>query len=226
MGDLNFAELIGKLVIYFVVMLLAFSAHEAAHAWVSHKFGDNTAKDLGRMTLNPIPHIDPFGTILLPIITFILSGMGGFPLLLGYPKPTPINSSNWQNYNKANFWVSSAGVLANLFLVFLGLIGAKIMMGYFGLEIKDLFGSIQSPVGLLFGYMMSLNLSLFVLNLLPLPPFDGAEIFKSILPTAVGDFIDSIAPYSFFILLGLMFLGIFKYIMMPFFIVLLLLLQI
>lgn len=226
MGDFNVVELVGKLVIYFVVMLLAFSAHEAAHAWMSHKFGDDTAKDLGRMTLNPIPHIDPFGTLLLPVITFIAGGLGGFPILLGYPKPTPINSRNWQNFNKANFWVSSAGIMANMILVIIGFIGARILLGFYDFQVKDLFGSIQNPVGLLFGYMMSLNLSLFVLNLLPLPPLDGAEIFKSILPTAFGDFLDSIAPYSFFIFMGLVLLGVLQYIMMPFFIVLLILLQI
>lgn len=225
MGDFNAIEMVGKLVIYFVVMLLAFSAHEAAHAWMSHKFGDDTAKMMGRMTLNPIPHIDPFGTILLPIITFIASGMGGFPLLLGYPKPTPINPANWQNHNKANFWVSSAGIMANMTLVIIGLVIAKIMMGVYGYEVKDLFGSIQNPFGLFLGYLMSLNLSLFVFNLLPLPPLDGSEIFKSILPTSFGDFMDSIAPYSFFILMGLLLLGVLQYVMMPFFVVLFILLQ-
>lgn len=225
MGDFNAVELLGKFVIYFVVLLLAFSAHEAAHAWVAHKFGDDTAKDLGRMTLNPLPHIDPFGTLLLPLITFVAGGMGGFPLLLGYPKPTPMNPSNWQNYNKANFWISSAGIIANLTIVAIALIIAKVMMGVYGFGMNDLFGNIQNPFGLLLGYMMSLNLSLFVFNLLPFPPLDGAEIFKSILPSAFGDFMDSIAPYSFFILMGLLLLGVLQYIMMPFFIVLLILLQ-
>lgn len=225
MGELDFAEIVGKLVIFFVVMLLAFSAHEAAHAWMSDKFGDNTAKMLGRMTLNPIPHIDMFGTIILPVVSFLAGGLTGFPILLGYPKPTPISPRNWQNHNKANFWVSIAGVLANFVLVIIGFIGAKSMMVFYGYQVTDFFGSFENPLALLFGYMMSLNLSLIVLNLLPLPPLDGSEILKSIAPKAVGDFIDTIAPYSIFIFFGLIFLGVIRIIMIPFFAVLIALLQ-
>ncbi len=225
MPEINAVELIGKLVLFAVVMLLAFSAHEAAHAWMAHKFGDDTAKDLGRMTLNPIPHIDLYGTIILPLATFIIGGLAGFPMLFGYPKATPMNPSNWKNYHKANFWISSAGIMANMVLVIIGFVGARIMMSFYGMQINDLFGSIQNPIGLFLGYLMSLNLTLFVLNLLPLPPLDGAEIFKSILPSAFGDFMDSIAPFSFFIFIGLVLLGVLKYIMLPFFLVLLTLLQ-
>ncbi len=226
MGDLNLVDLLSKLIIYFVVMLLAFSAHEAAHAWMSHKFGDDTAKMMGRMTLNPIPHIDILGTIVLPIVTFLASGLGAFPILLGYPKPTPINSSNWKDFNRANFFVSSAGIMANMLLVVIAFIITKIMMVFYGLKVEELFLSTENPFAIFLGYTMSLNLSLFVLNLLPLPPLDGAEIFKSILPNAFGEFLDTIAPFSFMIFIGLVLLGILRYIMMPFFIILLTLLQI
>lgn len=226
MPDINIVEFISKLVLFAVVMLLAFSAHEAAHAWMAHKFGDDTAKDLGRMTLNPIPHIDLYGTIILPLATFILGGLVGFPMLFGYPKATPMNPRNWQNYHKANFWISSAGIMANIALVIIGFIAARIMMSFYGMRVEDLFDGIQNPFALFLGYLMSLNLTLFVLNLIPLPPLDGAEIFKSIMPNAFGDFMDSIAPYSFFIFIGLVLLGVLKYIMMPFIIALLILLQI
>lgn len=226
MGNLDFTELIGRLVIYFVVMLLAFTSHEAAHAWMSNKFGDSTAKDLGRMTLNPAPHIDIFGTIILPIVTFLGSGAGFFPILMGYPKPTPINPRNWTNYKLANIMVSAAGVMANMTLVVIGLIVAKVLMQTQGLVVTDFFGSIDNPFALFIGYTMSLNLSLFVLNLIPIPPLDGSEIFKSLLPQSVGNVLDSIAPYGFFILILLVMTGVLRYIMMPFFIVLMALLEI
>lgn len=226
MGNFDFTELIGRLVIYFVVMLLAFTAHEAAHAWMSNKFGDSTAKDLGRMTLNPAPHIDIFGTIILPIVSFLGSAAAVFPILLGYPKPTPVNPRNWKNFRTANFWVSSAGVIANLILVIIGFVAARILMQTQGISPSAFFESINNPLALFIGYTMTLNLSLFVLNLIPVPPLDGGEILKSIFPNSVGNFLDMIAPYGFFILMFLVITGVLRYIMAPFFIVLLTLLQI
>src|SRR3954469_24338861 len=109
-------ELIPQLVIYMVVLLLAISAHEAAHAWMSYKFGDDTARLLGRITLNPVAHTDPIGTLLIPIAGFIFSSIGGslgaIPLI-GWGKPTPVNPLLWRKKDLANVMVSAAGVMAN-----------------------------------------------------------------------------------------------------------------
>ncbi|HEU4770368.1 MAG TPA: site-2 protease family protein, partial [Pyrinomonadaceae bacterium] len=98
---MNPEELIPRLVIYMVVLLLAISAHEAAHAWMSNRFGDDTARLLGRVTLNPNAHIDPIGTLLIPIVMFIFSSAGVFIPLIGWGKPTPVNPLRWRNKDLA-----------------------------------------------------------------------------------------------------------------------------
>lgn len=113
------SELIPQLLIYMVVLLFAISAHEAAHAWMSYKFGDDTARLLGRITLNPVAHTHPIGTLLIPIVGFILGNIGG-PVaripLIGWGKPTPVNPLRWRNKDLANVMVSLAGIMANLLI--------------------------------------------------------------------------------------------------------------
>src|ERR1044072_2733831 len=113
-----------------VVLLFAISAHEAAHAWMSYKFGDDTARLLGRITLNPIAHIDPIGTLLIPIAGFVIGSIGG-PLasipLIGWGKPTPVNPLRWRNKDIANIMVSIAGILANLTIALVALVIIKIL---------------------------------------------------------------------------------------------------
>src|SRR3954470_12303630 len=114
MEGIDITDFASQFVIYMVVWIFAVSAHEAAHAWTSYKFGDDTAYLLGRVTLNPLPHIDPIGTLLLPIIGFIVSyapGLG-FPLM-AWGKPTPVNPFNWRNKDVANVCVSIAGIVTN-----------------------------------------------------------------------------------------------------------------
>src|SRR5215216_5178630 len=121
------SDLVGQLIIYIVVLLLAISAHEAAHAWMSHKFGDDTAYLLGRVTLNPVAHTDPVGTLLIPIVNFIGAvGMGVFVPLIGWGKPTPVNPLRWRNKDVANIMVSLAGIMANLVLAFIGFVVLKV----------------------------------------------------------------------------------------------------
>src|SRR6476469_11136539 len=112
-----------------VVLLLAISAHEAAHAWMSSKFGDDTARLLGRVTLNPVAHTDPIGTLLIPIAGFIFGAMGGgrFPLI-GWGKPTPVNPLRWRNKDVANVMVSIAGILANLLIATITFVIFKILL--------------------------------------------------------------------------------------------------
>ena len=228
MGEMDIANLVSHLIIYMVVLLLAISAHEAGHAWMSHKFGDDTAYMLGRVTLNPVAHTDPIGTLLIPIIAFILGSMGGalgsIPLI-GWGKPTPVNPRNWTNYKLANVMVSIAGVLANLILLVIGFITAKIMMTQ-GFQVSDFFGYSRNPVAILVGNIMLLNLSLFVFNLLPFPPLDGSKILSTFLPQSAQPILDMLEQFGFLILMFLVYIGVFRWIIRPFLYALLYALQV
>lgn len=218
MGEIDLANLVSHLVIYMVVLLLAISAHEAGHAWMSYKFGDDTAYMLGRVTLNPVKHTDPIGTLLIPIISFILGAAGGalgsIPLI-GWGKPTPVNPRKWTNYKWGNVMVSIAGVLANLILLAIGIIAAKIMISQ-GFGIMDFFGRSQNPVAILVGDLMTLNLSLFVFNLLPFPPLDGSKILSTFLPPSFEPVFAMLEQFGFLILMALIYIGVFRLIITPF----------
>jgi Zn-dependent protease len=218
MGEIDIANLVSPLIIYMVVLLLAISAHEAGHAWMSYKFGDNTAYMLGRVTLNPVSHTDPIGTLLIPMVAFLLGSMGGalgsIPLI-GWGKPTPVNPNNWTNYKLANVMVSIAGVLANLILLTIGFIAAKIMLTQ-GFEVLDFFGRSTNPFAILVGNIMLLNLSLFVFNLLPFPPLDGSKILSTFLPASAQPIFDMLEQFGFLILMFLIYIGVFRLIITPF----------
>ncbi len=226
MGGIDITQLVAHLVIYMVVLLLAISAHEAGHAWMSHKFGDDTAFMLGRVTLNPIAHTDPIGTLLIPIISFVFGALGGalgsIPLI-GWGKPTPVNPRNWTNFKLANVMVSIAGVLANLILLIIGIVLAKILMTQ-GFTVVDFFRS-QNPIAIFVGDLMFLNLSLFVFNLLPFPPLDGSKILSTFLPASFEPILNLLEQYGFIILMALIYMGVFGWIITPFYAVLLAILQ-
>lgn len=218
MGEIDIANLISHLVIYMVVLLLAVSVHEAGHAWMSYKFGDDTAYMLGRVTLNPVAHTDPIGTLLIPIVAFILGTLGGalgsIPLI-GWGKPTPVNPRKWDRYRLANVMVSIAGVLGNLILLIIGFIAAKIMMSM-GFGVYDFFGGSTNPIAILVGNIMLLNLSLFVFNLLPFPPLDGSKILSTFLPASAQPIFDMLEQFGFLILMFLIYVGVFRLIITPF----------
>ena len=227
MGDIDIAVFVSHLIVYMVVLLLAISAHEAAHAWMSYKFGDDTAYMLGRVTLNPIKHTDPIGTLLIPILGFVFGAMGGalgsIPLI-GWGVPTPVNPRKWTKYKLANVMVSFAGVGANLILLIIALIAAKIMMTQ-GYSIASFFGEGADPFAMLVGNMMLLNLSLFVFNLLPFPPLDGSKILGTFLPPSLQPALDMLEQYGFLILMALLYFGVFSMIIRPFIIALIYLLH-
>ena len=211
-------ELIGRLLIFLVSLLLAISAHEAAHAWMSSRYGDDTARMLGRVTLNPISHTDPIGTLLIPIVGFILGAAGGalasIPLI-GWGKPTPVNPRNWTNYKQANVMVSIAGILANLFIAVIALVITKVLMATGTLTIYDAIGQTQNPIGILLSMMLFLNVSLAFFNLLPFPPLDGSKILSTFLPASWQPALDVLEQYGFMILLLLMYMGVIRAIMYP-----------
>jgi Zn-dependent protease len=210
-------ELVGQLIIYIVVLLLAISAHEAAHAWMSHKFGDDTAYLLGRVTLNPVAHTDPIGTLLIPIISFVAAaGAGVFVPLIGWGKPTPVNPLRWRNKDLANVMVSLAGIMANLLLAVIAFTILKVGLHTGTIGNPDgRLGSFDEPVFLLLLQVVMMNVSLAIFNLLPVPPLDGSKVLYSVLPASAHDTIDALERYSYIILIGLMYFGVISAIIAP-----------
>ena len=200
-----------------VVLLLAISAHEAAHAWMSYKFGDDTARLLGRITLNPVAHTDPIGTLLIPIVNFILAaaaGPGVRLFLIGWGKPTPVNPLRWRQKDLANVMVSIAGILANLLIAIIAFIIIKVLIeaGYFD---RLSPGSLQEPVALFLDLLLSMNISLAVFNLLPFPPLDGSKVLETFLPASMQPILQTLEQYGFMILMVLMYMGVFSAIINP-----------
>ena len=196
-----------------VVLLLAISAHEAAHAWMSNRFGDDTALLLGRVTLNPVAHTDPIGTLLIPIVGFVLGSAGGPNIpLIGWGKPTPVNPLRWRNKDMANVMVSIAGILANLFLAICGFIAIKVLL-HTGWWFET--GSLQEPIRLFLQMLLTMNISLAVFNLLPFPPLDGSKILETFLPASAQPMLAMMEQYGFIILMVLIYVGFFSAIIRP-----------
>jgi Zn-dependent protease len=220
MGDIDVIQLISNLIIYMVVLLLAISAHEAGHAWMSHKYGDDTAYLLGRVTLNPVAHTDPIGTLLLPILSFVFGAIGGAVAtipLIGWGKPTPVNPRNWTNYKQANVMVSIAGILANLILAITGFIIFKVLLTYQILTFENMQEGIPKIFSTLLYYLIFLNVSLAIFNLLPFPPLDGSKVLSTFLPASFQPFFDLMEQYGFIILMALIYFGLVRLIMTPVF---------
>jgi Zn-dependent protease len=211
---LNPEELIPRLVIYMVVLLLAISAHEAGHAWMSYKFGDDTARLLGRITLNPVAHIDPIGTLLIPIVGFIFASTGAFLPLLGWGKPTPVNPLRWRNKDLANVMVSLAGILANLFIASIAFVIVKVILMNGG-PVVVLPDSVREPIWLFLMYLLMMNVSLAVFNLLPFPPLDGSKVLETFLPPSMQPMLEILEQHGYIILMILIYVGFTSAIIRP-----------
>jgi Zn-dependent protease len=212
---LSAEQLIPQLVIYMVVLLLAISAHEAAHAWMSYKFGDDTARLLGRITLNPVAHTDPIGTLLIPIVSFVVGNMGGLGRipLIGWGKPTPVNPLRWRHKELANVMVSLAGILANLLIAICAFTVIKVLLMTGGFE--SIPESLREPVSLFLEYLLTMNISLAVFNLLPFPPLDGSKILQTFLPASMQPVLAIMEQYGYLILMVLIYMGFFNAIIRP-----------
>jgi Zn-dependent protease len=209
-------DLIPKLLIYMVVLLFAISAHEAAHAWMSYKFGDDTARLLGRITLNPVAHTDPIGTLLIPIAGFVISHAAGANLpLIGWGKPTPVNPLRWRNKNVANVMVSLAGILANLTIAIVSLVIFKVCLYSNLFEEGAAFAGMREPVYLLLLRTLLLNVGLAFFNLLPIPPLDGSKVLWTLLPDNMKPALEALERFGFIILLLLMQMGVLDVLFTP-----------
>jgi Zn-dependent protease len=184
------------LAISVIILLFSVIVHEVMHGLVALKFGDTTAQKMGRLTLNPIPHIDPVGTILLPALMIIT----GSPILFGWAKPVPVNPLNFSNLRKGELMVSAAGILSNFSLAILAVVIYHIL--------NALPQTFPSVVGALLQFTIMINLILGIFNLLPIPPLDGSKILLSQLPYNLAKEFQKIEPYGFLILLILLFTGL------------------
>lgn len=182
------------------VLLFSMVAHEYAHGYAALRQGDLTAYELGRLTWNPVKHIDPFMTILVPVMMW----MAGGPIL-GGAKPVPVNPSNYRNYKRGDIIVSLAGIATNLVLaVVCALLIAPI--GLLGRAAEQASSSLSVLQAMLeFGVLINLVLAIF--NLLPIPPLDGSHVVKHLLPPALALRYEQVGRYGFFILIALLFLG-------------------
>jgi Zn-dependent protease len=187
-----------QLVLTLVPMILSLTVHECAHAWSAYKLGDHTAKDEGRLTLNPIVHIDPIGTLLFPTIGVLTNGFG----LLGWARPTPFRADQMRpgvNRRLGGAIVSAAGPLSNLILATLS-IGTLVLLARLGVSLHD-HEHRPTPVLMLLDRMFELNVALTVFNLLPFPPLDGHRL----LPPLFDPIIVPLQRYGFLILFALFF---------------------
>jgi Zn-dependent protease len=210
----NPEEIIPRLIIYMVVLLLAISAHEAAHAWMSYKFGDDTARMLGRITLNPVAHTDPIGTLLIPMVGFIFGAMGGGRLpLIGWGKPTPVNPLRWRQKDLANVMVSIAGILANSLIAIIAFTILKVL--WITGTLYTMPEGLREPVLLFLDFLLTMNVSLAVFNLLPFPPLDGSKILETFLPPSAQPFLETLERHSYIILMVLIYMGVTSAIISP-----------
>jgi Zn-dependent protease len=202
----------------FVLLLFSLSVHEAAHAWTASRLGDQTARMLGRVSLNPMDHVDPIGTLLLPAL-MIFGPLFGFNLfggfLFGWAKPVPIISRNFTNYKRDDMLVSLAGPASNLLLAvfsFLGLAAVLIAERHMPATASP-SNNIQA-LYLLCSIGLQLNLTLCIFNLIPIPPLDGSHLLRNVLPygaVQVFDRITGIASYLLMIIVGRFVLGLLLY---------------
>ena len=208
--NFDLTELIRYVALAAIPVAFAITLHEAAHGYAARHFGDYTAHNAGRITLNPLKHIDPIGTILVPLLILISAsvvGAGGF--LFGWAKPVPVNFGQLRHPKRDMLWVAAAGPAANLAMVCIWALMLK-----FALITPENYYSV--PLKSMAGIGITINVSLMILNLLPLPPLDGGRIAVSLLPARLAWRFAMIEPYGFIILLLLLFTGILSTILLPF----------
>ena len=193
---MDIQNLIQTVLIYALPVLFAITVHEAAHGYAARHFGDNTAYMLGRITLSPIKHIDPIGTILMPIMLYFATS-GAF--LFGYAKPVPVNFGHLRNPKRDMVWVALAGPASNFIQA---IVWAVVMITLVGTGMDERFFLEMARAGVL------VNLVMWAFNLFPVPPLDGGRILVGLLPWKQAQMVSRLEPYGFFIVMGLVIFGV------------------
>lgn len=195
-------EIIRTIAVYALPLIFAITLHEAAHGYVAKYFGDMTAYSQGRVSLNPVVHIDLMGTIVIPALLYAI----GSPFLFGYAKPVPVNFGNLRKPKQQMAWVALAGPAANLLMAFLWMIFI-VILHVLRADLEFFLKMAQAGV--------SVNLALFAFNLFPIPPLDGGRILVSLLPHKYAFKVAQIEPYGFFIVMALAYVQALRFWMVP-----------
>jgi Zn-dependent protease len=196
----NAAQLVQLIAVYALPLVFAFALHEAGHAFAAHYLGDPTPARVGRLTLNPVKHLDLMGSVVFPLVGLLsTSGLAGGPYLLGYAKPTPSSTRNFRHPRRDSILVSAAGPAANLLQA---LVWAVIGIGLVGAGVDERFFLAMAKAG------VQLNLVLTAFNLFPLPPLDGGHILRELLPWKASQALARAEPFGLFIVLALALTGI------------------
>lgn len=191
---MDFSQALVQISIFALPVLFAITLHEAAHGYVARHFGDLTAHQAGRISLNPLRHIDPVGTVVVPLIMFLTAGF-----LFGWAKPVPVDFARLRRPKQDMLWVAIAGPGANLFMAILWILIAKVTL-------QSASGSGAAWFHAMAQAGITINVVLMLLNLLPLPPLDGGRVAVSLLPQPYSYRFSKIEPYGMFILIGLLLL--------------------
>lgn len=195
-------DIIQTIAVYALPLIFAITLHEAAHAYAAKYFGDTTAYSQGRMSLNPAKHIDPFGTIILPLIFFLV----GSPIMLGYAKPVPIDFGKLRKPKRDMAWVALAGPAANFAMALLSWILALLLRA----------GGVDEPYFMAVAKAgININLLFFAFNLFPIPPLDGGRVLTSLLPHKYAYKFAQLEPYGFFIIMALLYLQVLNFWVWP-----------
>lgn len=201
-------ETIRQIAVWALPVLLAVVLHEVAHGWVANRLGDPTAARMGRLTLNPISHVDIYGTIVIPLFLVAV----GAPFIFGYAKPVPVNFQNLRNPKRDMIWVAAAGPVTNIILA---VASVYMLKAVYGLE-NLLPEFLQSPLAMMADFSVKMNVMLAAFNLLPLPPLDGGRVLVGMAPQPLSSIVARIEPFGFIILLALLMTHTLDFFLEPF----------